>query len=506
MARLHMQGVRLSLAGDSLDYDAPKGVMTPELLGEMRRRKRQLVTWLAGRGKGDRPLDSAPMSLIQERVWIGTRTMDEQTQAQFNIARRLTLTGRLDRAALGHALNSLVERHVALRTRLAQYGEYYVQEVLAPRPLPVLMTDLSELPEKEKRTRAEALCQAEAHTPIALSEAPLIRAHLLKLAEEQWQLVLVIHHAIFDGWSLSVMMQELSALYTAALSGEPSPLAPPAMQYTDFTRWQRVWMDAGRVERMLQYWKAELEGVPLMLNMPYDRPRTAQVSLRCSRHTFHIPRDRVAAMEGLARRHGTTLYGVLLSTFVMQLSHLCQQEDFLVVIPLANRVRREHESVLGLFTSNVPFRARLEGVPTFGKLVERVSRSFFAAVDRQELPLGKVAEILFKAYLEANPGAPKPPFPQVMFMLLNMPSFEPTLPGLTVKEQDLPADTSGNDLGFWMSLAADGGLDTQIEYQTELFDSATMVRWAEHFVHLLGQVSQDADRPLGEYRLPAAGT
>ncbi|MGZ3460813.1 MAG: condensation domain-containing protein, partial [Archangium sp.] len=404
------------------------------------------------------------------------------------------------RAALGQALNHLVERHAPLRTRLVQRGEHYLQEVLAPRPLPVLMTDLSELPEKEKRTRAEALCQGEARAPFVLSEAPLLRVHLLKLAEEQWQLLLVIHHSISDGWSLGVMMRELSVLYAAALSGEPSPLAPLPTQFTDFARWQRAWLDAGRTERMLQFWKAELEGVPLTLNLPYDRPRPAQVSFRGAQHVFHIPRDRAAALEGVARRYCTTLYSVLLSTFLLQLSRLCQQEDFLVSIPLAGRVRREHEALLGLFVNNVPIRARLEGVPTFGKWVERVSRALFAAFDHEALPFSKVVEMLVKAHLEANPGAPKPPFPQVLFQLLNTPSAQPTLPGLTVTAEDLPTGTSKADFLLVVIPSAGGGLDAVLEYRTELFDSSTMVRWAEHYVHLLGLVGQDPERPLGEYR------
>jgi hypothetical protein len=499
MTQLHVKDVRLSRDGGSLGYDAPAGAMTPDLLGELRRRKRQLLAWVAGSGKGDRPLESTRMSFAQERLWINSRGIAEQ--ALFNIAHRLTLTGRLDRAALGHALNALVERHASLRTRLVQRGEHYLQEVLAPRPLPVVLTDLSELPEKERLARAEALCQAEARLPFVLSEAPLLRVHLLKLAEEQWQLLLVIHHSMSDGWSLGVMMQELSALYTAALSGAPSPLAPLAMQYTDFSRWQRAWLGDGRLERMLQFWKAELEGVPLTLNLPYDRPRPAQASFRGGAHLFQLPPDLISALEGVARRHGTTLYTALLSTFVLQLSRLSQQEDLLMVCPLANRVRREHEAVLGVFTNNVPLRVRMEGVPTFGRLIEQVSRSFFAAIDYQALPFGKVVELLVESYLQANPGAPRPPFPQVLFVLQNVPSAQPRLPGLTVKAQDLLTGTTKVDLCLVLSPMEGGGLDGVLEYRNELLDATTIARWVDQFVHLLGQVGQDSERPLGEYTL-----
>jgi hypothetical protein len=502
MARLHAKDVRLSRDGGSLGYDAPAGVMTPDLLGELRRRKRQLVAWMAGSGKGERPVEVAPMSFAQERLWIGTRHIAEQ--ALFNIAHRLTLTGRLDRAALGRALNGLVERHAMLRTRLVQRGEHFLQEVLAPRPFPVVLTDLSELPEKEGLARAEALFQAEARLPFVLSEVPLFRAHLVKLAEEQWQLLLVIHHSMSDGWSLGVMMQELSALYSAALSGGPSPLAPLTMQYTDFSRWQRAWFTLERLEQMLQFWKAELAGVPLTLNLPYDRPRPAQVSFRGGAHLFQLPTDLVSPLEGVARRHGTTLYTVLLSTFVLQLSRLSQQEDFLVGCPLASRVRREHEQILGLFTNNVPLRVRMEGVPTFGSLVERVSRAFFAGVDHQALPFGKVVEMLVQSYLQANPGAPRPPFPQVLFVLQNTPSVQPTLPGLTVKSQDLATDTTKVDLCFVLSPREGGGLDAVLEYRSELLDAATIARWVEDFLRLLGQVGQDSERALGEYTLSAA--
>ncbi|HEX6290357.1 MAG TPA: MupA/Atu3671 family FMN-dependent luciferase-like monooxygenase, partial [Herpetosiphonaceae bacterium] len=436
----------------------------------------------------EQPLLHAPLTFAQERMW--ERHQASTDPAIYNVAQRITLIGKLDRQALTSALNALVARHAALRTRIVHQDDRLVQEVVPTLTIELPVTDIRTLADEDKLTQADAWCYAEARQVFALDHAPLIRGRLLRLADERWIFLLVVHHLIFDGWSLAVALRELSALYA---EGDNARLAPLPLQYADYARWERSYLQTERTEQLLRYWLSQLDGAPLTVALPADRPRPEHVSSRGGAHTFHLSRQEVLALEQIAHQCGTTLYSVLLSAFALLLSRLCGQTDLVIASPSANRTRREHEPIIGLIVNSIALRIQIDRAATFSALVRQVSQTFFAALDHQELPFGTVVDAL-----HARRGGPRSPFPQVLFVLQNMSATDFKLPGLTTRIEDVPTGAAKYDL--LCALEPDEeGLHALFEYRSDLFDAATPAQWARKFVSLLHDVSRDPDRALVQW-------
>jgi amino acid adenylation domain-containing protein len=444
---------------------------------------------------GPRPrLGLLPLSFAQERLWLSDRL--EPGTATYTIAAPVRLDGPLDAVALEQALGAVVARHEILRTTFAcDAGQPH--QVIAAAPafsLPVI--DLEAEPEPE----AEALRRVtvEARRPFDLARGPLLRATLLRLSARRHVLALTLHHIVADGWSLGVLLRELSALQEACAAGRPSPLAALPVQVADHAAWQRACLTEEALAPALSYWRAHLAGAPFVLDLPTDHPRPPVQSHRGATHRFLLPQALVEAVEALGRREGVTPYMVLLAAFGALLQRRSGQDDLVVGSVDAGRDRVELEGLIGFFVHTLALRLRLDGDPTGRALLGRVREVTLGAHAHRELPFERLVEAL------APPrDLARAPVFQVMFVLQNAPAAPPALGPATLSPVLVDTGTAMFDLTLSLTPTS-AGLEGALEYATDLFEPATAAHLAAQFQGLVEALVADPGRSLPALALPAA--
>ncbi|HKV08246.1 MAG TPA: non-ribosomal peptide synthase/polyketide synthase, partial [Thermoanaerobaculia bacterium] len=429
-----------------------------------------------------RPGERLLLSSGQERLWILDRLAPGT--AVYNMPLAFRLRGALALEALADALSEVVRRHEALRTTFERIDGEPVQAVSPPAPFPLPVLDLSELPEEERDREAERLVQEEALRPFDLRRGPLFRAALLKLAPEEHRLLLTMHHIVSDGWSLGLLLREISALY------EGTPLPEPAVQYPDFALWQRRWLDGGVLSAQLSWWRERLGGDLPVLEMPADRPRPATPSRRGAEERLDLPADLAGRLRELSRRQGSTLYMTLLAAFDALLYRYTGQDDLLVGSPVAGRNRAEVEGTIGFFVNTLVLRAGLSGDPGFSALLAQVREAVLGAWAHQDVPFERLV-------LELAPerDLSRSPLFQVSLTVESAPPPPLALgPGLTVSAETVGTGSAKFDLSAGFQDVPEG-LVSLLEYAADLFDAATIRRMLGHLATLLeGLVARPAAR------------
>ncbi|HEU4322017.1 MAG TPA: amino acid adenylation domain-containing protein, partial [Roseiflexaceae bacterium] len=439
-----------------------------------------------------------PLSFAQERLWF----LDQLAPGSplYNIPSALRLKGRIDEAAFERSLRVIVQRHETLRTTFTMVGDQAVQVITPDAPLDIARVDLRQLPADEREARARQLAFAEVETPFDLGQGPLIRVMLIRLAEDEALMLFTMHHIISDGWSISVVMRELSLLYSAFARGEEPALPPLPVQYADFARWQRGWLDrpdetgTSPIQRQINYWKGQLAGLPAALDLPTDRPRPAVQTFNGAGHWFELSPALTAGLNELSQREGASLFMTLLAAFQTLLFRWSGQEDIAVGSPIANRTRAEIEPLIGFFVNTLVLRGDLGGDPSFRELLARVRETTLGAYDHQDLPFERVVE-----ELKPPRDLSRTPLFQVMMVLQNVPFSAIELPGLILS----PAVVDSSAIKFDLELVLveqQGQLAGQLSYNTDLFDADTIARMAGHFQTLLAGAVADPALPIG--RLP----
>jgi amino acid adenylation domain-containing protein len=433
-----------------------------------------------------------PASFAQERLWFLERM--RPGEATYAIPLALRLSGALDVEALRRALEEVVRRHEALRTVFATHGGRPVQVV---RPAGRL-----DLPVETLSGGADALrarLRAEAEAPFDLETGPLFRARLLRLDEGEHVLLLSMHHVVSDGWSVGVILDELSALYGEAVTGEPAALVPLPVQYADFAVWQREWLSGETLERQLAWWRGRLAGAPALLELPTDRPRPAVQSARGATVAFHLPREVADAVRELGRREGATPFMTLLAAWQLLLARWSGQDDVVTGTPVAGRTRRELEGLVGFFVNSLPLRAELGGDPTVHALVAGTRDAMLGALAHQDVPFERLVE-----ELRTERSLAHAPVFQVMFTVQSGPPAAPELAG--VRARLLLPETAAAKYDLTLSLAETGdGLAGELEYAVELFDAATAERIAERYRLLLQGMVAGPEGRVSDLPLLAAG-
>ncbi len=441
-----------------------------------------------------------PLSFAQQRLWFLDRL--EPGSVAYNISLRLRFTGSLRPEILGAALDEVVRRHAALRTTFeVPEGAVDPVQVVHPaerRALPGI--DLTALPAQDRKPEAERLARGSASRVFDLRRGPLVRTELLRLDAAdaaEHHLLATFHHSVFDGGSLEILRREVGRLYEAFAAGRPSPLAEPAMQYPDFSAWQRTWMAGGELERQLAFWRERLAD-PQVVELPLDRPRPSVRSHRGAIFERELPARLTEGLEQLGRARAATPFMTLLTGFLALLVRYTGQEDLLVGTPVAGRVRAEVEGLIGFFVNTLPLRVDASGEPSFSALLARVREAALAAYAHQDLPFERlVAEVTQERDLSRNP---------LFQMILAFLDWEPAAPigpdlVLSAAEEVYPG-TSKLDLSFHVNRTADG-LHLWLEYSTALFDRDSIVRLADGFQRLLTGAVAHPDAPLTE--LPLLG-
>lgn len=502
LSSLNEQGVRVWAEGEGLRYSAPKGVLTPDLRARMKQHKAEIIEFLS-RAKLDSgsalpPIEPVardkdlPLSFAQQRLWFLSQLKTES--AAYNIPIAWRLTGKLDVTALAQSFTEIVRRHETLRATFETVDGHAVQKINPAHSLDLPVIDLQGLPEDEQRAESQRLVIETTGEPFDLSRAPRIRTTLLRLEPEIHVLVIAIDHIACDGWSLGIFFQELSTLYAAFSTGRPSPLPELTIQYADFANWQRQWLQGEVLENQLRYWKKQLAGAPPVLELPTTRPRPPVQTFSGSIEQFHLSPDLSERLKLLSQQSGTTMFAVFLSAFQLLLSRYCGQQDVVVASPIANRLHKEVEPLIGFFANTLILRTDLSGDPTFRELLNRVRPVTAGAFAHQDVPFEKLVEELRpERDLNRNPLA------QVLFVLQNAFKQSPQLKGLSLTwESEVRNVRFDLELHIWDN---SNGLFGTFMYNTDLFDAATITRMAGHFQTLLEGIVTNPDCKLSDLSL-----
>jgi non-ribosomal peptide synthetase component F len=447
------------------------------------------------------PGEGMLLSYSQERLWFLDR-LDPDSPA-YNIPGSVRLLGDLDVPAFQKTLAVLVARHETLRTRFAVGPDGGPVQLIDPPHCPLLpVVDLSGLEPERCEAAAAAQAREEACRPFDLVSGPLLRALLLRTGPDEHLLLVTLHHIVGDGWSLGVLVRELSELYRARLEGrEPTPSELPELpvQYADYAVWQRQWLSGPALAGQLAYWRERLAGAPTALELPADRPRSPLQGARGALLPVTLPAGVGEDLEALARRAGATPFMVLLAAFDALLLRWSGQEDLLVGSPIAHRTRLETEGLIGFFVNTLVLRAEMAGNPSFSELLGRVRSTALGAYAHQDLPFEKLVEEL------APPRDPsRTPLFQVALALQNVAPLVLELPGLEIEQLMMDSGTAKFDLTLMFSGAGES-LSGALEYRLELFDPPTVKR----FIAQLGILLEDAvvrpGRPVLELALLSPG-
>jgi amino acid adenylation domain-containing protein/non-ribosomal peptide synthase protein (TIGR01720 family) len=426
----------------------------------------------AGSRTGDLPL-----SFAQERLWFLDQLMPGNPF--YNMPAAIRLQGPVDLDALKRAFAEIVRRHEPLRTRLVSRDGAPVQIIDPFTGLDVPLTDLSHLSPGGQAVQIGKMARDEALKPFDLSKDLLLRLTLVKAAREDHILLATMHHIVSDGWSMGILIRETVALYDAFLKGEPSPLPPLSVHYADFAIWQRRWLSGAVLEEQMSYWKKRLKDSPALLELPYDRPRPPVQSFRGEMTTCAIDASLKERLRELCAANQTSLFMSLLAAFTVLMHRYSGDSDIVVGSPVANRNRREIESIIGFFVNTLALRSDLSDDPTFTELLERMRKTCIEAYAHQDLPFEKIVD-------ELNPERhmDRQPIVQVIFVLQNAPMPELSLSGLAVTPLDADAVTVRFDLevNAWEQPE---GIHFNVFYSSDLFDRKTIDDMMSSFTVLL---------------------
>jgi amino acid adenylation domain-containing protein/FkbM family methyltransferase len=438
-----------------------------------------------------------PLSFAQQRLWFLNQL--EPESPFYNLRHHLLLKGKLNVSALERTFGEIVRRHESLRTSFVEIEGDPVQLIAEAQPLTLQVIDLSHLDAEERWAELQRCAQREVRQPFDLSHAPLMRVKLLRLAEEEHALLYTMHHLISDGWSSSVLMSEVVALYTAFVNNEPSPLADLRIQYADFAVWQRRCLEGAGLEVHLDYWRRQLADAPSELALPTTRTRPRVQTFRSDTLPLSFSESTTEALKQLSRREGATLYMTLLAAFQTLLYRYTGGEDIIVGSPIANRNRQDIEHLIGVFINTLVLRTNLKGNPSFSELVRRVRDVTLEAYAHQDLPFEKLLQ-----EIQVRRDLNRTPLFQVLMVFQNVPRRTGGLPGLTATEIVTEGRWSNFDLTLWASEGLQG-VAGMLEYNTDLFDAAAIQRMIEHFYSLVESALADPSRPVSSLRMVSDG-
>ena len=502
--------VKLWIDGDKLRYRAAKDSLEPSLRAQLRERKPEILTFLR---QADAVLKSStppiqavsreadlPLSFAQQRLWFLSQL--DPGSAVYNLPPAVyRLRGILNVTTLKQSLREIVLRHESLRTTFPEIDGRPRQVVAPENTLILSQVDLQTLSSDQQESAVEHQASLEAQQLFDLAQGPLLRAKLLRLGAEEHVLLITMHHIVSDAWSLNIFFRELTALYTAFSKNQASPLSKLLIHYGDFAVWQRQWLQGDVLASQLDFWKQQLTGQLPALELPTDRPRPPVQSYRGNYQTRELPKALKTALNALSQREDVTLFMTLLAAFQTLLHRYCGQDDIIVGSPVAGRNWVETEGLIGFFVNNLALRTDLGGNPSFRELLANVRKTTLAAYNHQDLPFEKLVEELLP---KRDPS--RSPLFQVSFSFQNFSSSPNwTLPGLSVnpvnfRSKALQYNVARLDLSLYLEESADG-LRVWFEYNTDLFDDATITRMLGHFQTLLEGIVANPDQQLSDLPL-----
>jgi len=432
-------------------------------------------------------------SFSQERLWFMDRLAPGSST--FNILIGFRIRGTIDGEALVKSIQEIVRRHEILRTNLF-FSDGKVFQSASPALANIVEhVDLSAVPKETRLEEARRMAVGWAENPYDLSKDALFRTVLFKIENEEHLLAVLSHHSVFDGWSSGIFASELVSLYSSFIEGKHSPLPELEIQYGDYSDWQRRRLEARYYEQEWEYWRGRLGGELPVLELQTDRPRGVGQASHGDMITLMIPGELRDRLKRLGMRNGCTLYMTLLAAFYVFLRRYSGGNDLVVGCPVAGRVERTLEGMMGFFINTLPIRADLSGNPTFTELLKNIRRLCLEAYSNQNIPFDKVVE-----RLSPQRDLSHSPVYQVLFQLRNYPKAEMVSERISLEPFEFGWVTSQVDLMLDMLELADGLL-CKLEYPSELFERTRVERMARHWVRILEGIADDPHTAISKLPL-----
>ncbi len=432
-----------------------------------------------------------PASYSQEHLWF-LQQLDPHSTV-YSLAKAYRLRGHLDAGALQRALEDITMRHDSLRTTLRQEDGQLLQ-FIQPQPAALSIVDLSHLAPQERLAAATRLAAEDAAKPFDLAQGPLFRAALLRLAHDDHFFLFNMHHAISDGWSINIFRRELSRLYNAYSRGQAPALPALPVQYGGYVLWQRRLLQGQRLEALLAYWQQRLSRFPHTLDLPTDRPRAALQTTAGAARQFALSTTTTEALDALCRALNVTRFMVVAAALNVLFYHYTGQEKILLGVPSANRGQPDLEGVIGFFINTLLLATDLSGNPTARELLARVRQSSFEMFEHQDVPFSHVVEAVQPAR-----DLSRAPLFQVMLVMINFSRDEWDLHGLDVELLKVRAAPAKYDLTLYLfQEETHDTVQFRLEYNSDLFDEATIVRLFGHLETVLAALTADPQRPIAQ--------
>ncbi|MDE1195030.1 MAG: amino acid adenylation domain-containing protein [Pseudomonas sp.] len=435
----------------------------------------------------------AVQSFSQQRLWF----LDQLQPGghAYNLPGAVSLRGELNEAALQSAFDALTARHEVLRTRFAAGDGVPLQQIEPASAVHIERMDIGA--EADHESAFNTLAQDFVKRPFNLSQSPVWRLALVRVAAGEQRLLLCLHHMISDGWSVRVLLQEFCELYRAAVENRAPQLAELPVQYADFAAWQREWLAAGEGERQLQYWREQLGDEHPVMELPTDRPRPAQQSYQGDRLLFSLDAEFSQRIRTFAKQQGVTPFMAILSAYQVLLHRLSGQSDLRVGVPIAGRSRLEVEGLIGFFVSTQVLRAEVSAELSYREVLEQAKTTTLGAQANQDLPFEQLVEAL-----QPQRSLSHNPLFQVAYDHQQR-DFVPLsgLPGLYAEVLPLDDGSSQFDLALNTYEDADGALGGSWNYATDLFDHGSVERLHQRFVQLFAQLLEQPEAAIGDFEL-----
>lgn len=433
-----------------------------------------------------------PVSFAQQRLWFLDQI--EPGNAAYNLPRVIRILGAVNAGALASAINALVARQDGLRTIFSSLEGEPRQSVLPAMEVELPVIDLSHLPNDRREEEALRIAAEKAGEPFDLTSGPLLRLTLVKLASEEHILILVMHHIVTDGWSMSIFFHEIASLYDAFTDGHPPDLPELSIRYRDFAVWQKEYESGELLQSQIEYWKKKLLGAETTLDIPTDHPRPAIQTARGACESFFLNEDITEKLKCLSQTEGATLFMILLAAFQAFLWRYTSQESILIGTPVAGRNELELENVIGFFVNTLILRADFSDETTFRDLLKQVRSTAIEAYANQDVPFERLVE-----ELKPERSMAHTPLFQAMLILQNAPKQRLKLRDLILEELEFESGIAKFDLT--LEIIEQKGLHCTFEYNSDLFESATIQRMIGHFENLVDAAIQNPDAKISALNL-----
>jgi amino acid adenylation domain-containing protein len=488
LSELRKLDIRLFVEGDQLRCSAPKGRLTKELAQRIAANKPDLIHSLRN-GTSANPtilrrsaLDSSmPLSFAQERFWFLQNLEPDSTA--YNITACRHVFEPIDATRLEFALRAVVKKHEILRTNFPEIDGSPTQVVRQEMYPELALYDLGHLQPSERAAASASTIEKLAKQTFDLAGEPLLRVALIRIAEQDFRIVLTMHHIICDAWSIGIFLGELNSFYQASLPGHT--VGPLPIQYGDYAVWERDRHSSGILLPQIDYWKTRLKGSPAHLDIPTDRPRPESLGYEGRLHSFRLDAATSESLKSLARQEGATLFMVLLAVFKSLLFRYTSQSDVVVGTPVTTRTQSELEKLIGCFINTLVLRTEIPKGATTRELLARVRATVLESLNHADIPF----EILVNELVTGRDLSRSPLF-QVAFILQNTPA---------ASDYDVVSGGTTLDLTLYM-WDSDGVIGGSLEYNATLFDAKTIACFAGCFETLAAAMAGQPDAAIE--RLP----